>query len=216
MARVRIEWVRLDALGAGSGATVNQPQILFGAAQVLTVGGSPSTVTAPAIAPVTTGIEGAAFARIAVLSGAINVAWAAGPVAGETTGWRVESRGFALVPVKSGQSVSLVEAADGPSTTASSPIRAVASDRSGSIAAAGAAQDLMAANGDRNGWLIQNQSVANLYVRSKGAASNVAATLDNRSLILPPGGYYEPPKITPHALSIVGGATGQAFFAEEW
>ena len=74
----------------------------------------------------------------------------------------------------------------------------------------------MAANGERNGWLIQNQSDTNLYVRGKGAAGTTTATLDQHSLIVPPGGYYEPPKITPHALSIIGAGAGQIFFAEEW
>ena len=216
MARVRIEWVRLDAPGDGGGAAVNQPQALFGSAQVLAVGSQALTLTAPVIAPEASGMDAVAFARIAVLSGAVNMAWTPGSVAGETTGWRVESGGFALAPVKSGQTISLVQAVDAPSQITSSPIRAAAYDRSGSTVAAGVAQDLMAANGDRNGWLIQNQSAANLYVRGKGAAGTTTATLDQHSLIVPPGGYYEPPKITPHALSIIGSSSNQTFFAEEW
>ena len=64
--------------------------------------------------------------------------------------------------------------------------------------------------------LIQNQSSANLYVRSKGSAGALLAGGDNNSLLVPPGGYYEPPKITPHALSVFGAVAGQTFFAEEW
>ena len=95
-------------------------------------------------------------------------------------------------------------------------MKAIAVTRSGALAAASTAQDLMPANVDRAGWLIQNQSPANLYLRSKGAAGTTLATMDGDSLIVPPGGYYEPPKITPHALSIIGAVAGQTFFAEEW
>ncbi len=215
MAKVRIEWVRLGALGGGGGAAVNQPLELFGAAEVLSVATAPVSVTAPAFTQGEPGVEGSAFARITGLSGAAHVAWGAAP-ASETTGWRVEAGGFALVPMKSGDGLSLVQALDPPSPVGSAAMRAVATSRAGVIAAAAAAQDLMAANPDRNGWLIQNQSAANLFVRSKGAAGTAVATADGQSLLVPPGGYYEPSKVTPHALSIIGLAAGQAFFAEEW
>jgi len=215
MSRVRIEWVCLCA-PSNSGGAANQPLQLFGAAEVLAVGASPVTVSAPTPPQGEAGVEAAAFVRVTGLSGAVNVAWGAAPSAAEATGWRVECGGFALLPVKSGQSISLVQAVDAPAAIAATPTRAVGTDRSGATASASVAQDLMAANADRSGWLIQNQSSANLYVRSKGAADGTAATADNHSLIVPPGGYYEPPKVTPHALSILGAASGQAFFAEEW
>ena len=216
MAKVRIEWVRLGALDSGGGAAVNQPLALFGAAQVLTVGGSAISATAPTLTQAEAGIEGAAYARITGLSGAVNVAWGAAPTASETAGWRVECGASALVPITFGQAISLIEAADSPAAIAAAPMQAVAVSRSGLLAAASTAQDLMPANTDRAGWMIQNHSAANLYVRSKGAAGTTLATADSDSLIVPPGGYYEPPKITPHALSIIGAVAGQAFFAEEW
>ncbi len=216
MAKVRIEWVRLGALGASAGAAVNQPLELFGAAQVLSVGASATSVSAPTFTPKEAGVEGAAYARVTGLSGAVSVAWGDAPTASDTAGWRVECGAFALVPVKSGQAISLIEAADAPAARAVTAIQAVATDRSGAIVAASTAQDLMPANTDRAGWLIQNQSASNLYVRSKGSAGTTLAAADQHSLIVPPGGYYEPPKITPHALSILGAVTGQTFFAEEW
>jgi hypothetical protein len=216
MAKVRLEWARLNALDGGGGAATNQPLALFGAAQVLTVGATAVAVTAPSFTPKESGVEGVAYARITGLSGAVNLAWGDAPLSSEASGWRVESGAFALAPVKSGQTISIIEAADPPSAIAAAPIKAIATDRSGAVAAGGEAQDLMAANPDRNGWLLQNQSTANLYVCSKGAAGTTLASLDNHSLLVPPGGYYEPPKITPYALSIIGPSTGQAFFAEEW
>jgi hypothetical protein len=216
MARVRIEWVRLGALDSGGGAAVNQPLALFGAAQVMTVGATPVSASAPTLSQREAGVEGAGYARITGLSGAVNVAWGDAPVASETAGWRVESGAMALVPIASGQAVSLIEAADPPAAIAAAPMKAIAVGRSGALAAAATAQDLTPANPDRAGWLIQNQSAANLYVRSKGAAGATLATMDGESLIVPPGGYYEPPKITPHALSIIGVVAAQTFFAEEW
>ncbi len=191
MAKVRIEWV-------------------------MTVGASAVAASAPVLTQREAGVEGGAYARITGLSGAVNVAWGDAATASETAGWRVESGAAALVPITSGQTVSLIEAADPPAALAAAPMKAIAVARSGALVGAGAAQDLMPANVDRAGWLIQNQSAANLYVRSKGAAGTTLATIGADSLIVPPGGYYEPPKITPHALSVIGAFAGQTFFAEEW
>jgi len=215
MAKVRIEWVRLSALNASGGAAVNQPLELFGAAQVLSVTAVAVTVTAPNFTQSEPGVEGAAFARITGLSGAVQVAWG-GAAASETSGWRIEAGGFALAPLKSGDALSLVEALDPPPPVGSAAMRAVATSRAGAIAAAGTAQDLMPANADRNGWLIQNQSAANLYLSSKGVDGTSVATTTGASLLIPPGGYYEPSKVSPDALSIIGPAAGQAFFCEEW
>ncbi len=216
MAKVRVEWARLGALNSGAGAAVNQPLQLIGAASVISVGSTATALAAPSLAAGGPGLEGSAFARISVLAGAVQAAWGDAPTASETAGWRVEAGGFVLAPVMPGQSISLIEAADPPSAARTALMQVVATARSGTIAAGGTAQDLMAANPDRNGWLIQNQSTADLYVRSKGAAGTALAAADGSSLLIPPGGYYEPPKITPHALSIFGPTTGQAFFAEEW
>jgi hypothetical protein len=212
MARVRIEWVRLGGMGAGA---ANQPLALFGAAEVVSITAAPTSLTAPVFTPSEAGVEGAAFARVTGLSGAVQAAWDGG-AASEASGWRIEAGGYALIPVKSGDVLSLVQALDPPSAVGSAAMRAVATSRAGAIAAAGTAQDLMPANPDRNGWLIQNQSAANLYVCSKGPAGTVVATAGGASLLIPPGGYYEPSKVAPDALSIIGPVAGQAFFAEEW
>ena len=91
-----------------------------------------------------------------------------------------------------------------------------ATSRSGTLTAGGTAQDLAPANASRHGWEIQNQSTANLWVRSKGAGGTTVATADQNAILIPPGGYYAPPHVTLNALSIIGPATGQAFFAREW
>lgn len=91
-----------------------------------------------------------------------------------------------------------------------------ATSRSGTIATGGTAQDLMAANTSRHGWEVQNQSTGNLYVRSKGSAGTTLATADQNAILIPPGGYYAPPHVSSYALSIIGSATGQAFYAREW
>jgi hypothetical protein len=114
-----------------------------------------------------------------------------------------------------GQSATCVSAAAPLPTTAQGFI-GEATSRSGAITTGGTPQDLMAANASRHGWEIQNQSTANLYVRSKGAAGTTVATADQNSILIPPGGYYASPHVTLNALSIIGSATGQAFYAREW
>lgn len=91
------------------------------------------------------------------------------------------------------------------------PPRIAGTPRSGTLTAANTSQVLMAANKERRGWCIQNQSAADLYVRAVSAS-----TTDQNSIKIPSGQYYEAPHVTPDALNIVGGTTGQAFFSEEW
>ncbi len=240
MAKIRLEWVRPGRpdfqRGGGDALAV------FSGQQTITIS---STAVRSATAPAFTGADGVAngqgIARVTVLSGAVIVAWGgASPVVSETTGVRLEAGQIQLLSVDTGDALSFIEAQDGPSQRSvqdaaaetalgviqttlqaplavlGSPIHAVSTARSGALAAAGAAQDLMPANAARNGWTIQNQSNTNLYVRSKGSAGTTLATLDQNSLIVPPGAAYDPPKVTPHALSIIGSVAGQTFFAEEW
>jgi hypothetical protein len=88
-----------------------------------------------------------------------------------------------------------------------------ATNRSGTIATGGQSQQLMAANPARRGWAIQNQSSGDLYVSGTGAA-----TLDQNSMKLIPGAYYESPNSISSqvAHNIIGATTGQAFWAREW
>ena len=155
----RFSWLESESNGcvwgrwrAGGGGAVNQPSELFGAAQVVTVGPGAVLVSAPALAAGSPGLQSAAFARVSVVSGAVQVAWGDAPSASETAGWRVEAGGYALAPVTAGQAISIIEAADPPSAGESTAIKAVATSRSAAIATGGTAQDLMAANPDRNGW----------------------------------------------------------------
>lgn len=92
----------------------------------------------------------------------------------------------------------------------------VATSRSSTITLGATAQQLMAANPDRRGWLIQNLSTGDLYVRSRGSAGTANAAADNTSIWLPAGSYYRPERTTINAISIYGATTGQSFFAEEW
>lgn len=88
-------------------------------------------------------------------------------------------------------------------------------DRSGAIALAGQAQQLMAANSDRRGWSFQNRSGANLYFDDLGGTADPVA---NSSTYLPPGAYYEsePGGSSIAAISLIGDVTGASFAAKEW
>lgn len=86
-------------------------------------------------------------------------------------------------------------------------------DRSGAITTGGTAQALMAANAQRVGFWVQNQSAGDLYINELGAA-----TLLPPSIKIAAGAYYESSaRGTPSsAISIVGATTAQAFSAREW
>jgi len=92
-------------------------------------------------------------------------------------------------------------------------IRAVATDRGGTITAGGTAQQLMAANANRRGYSVQNQSTGDLYINAM-----TTATIDYHSLKIPAGSLYESPPthVGPGAVSIIGATTGAAFFAREF
>ncbi len=241
MARIRLEWVRSGRPDFQRGDTSGDLAIFY-AEQTIIVA---STAIRSSAAPAFIGKDGATgtegMARVTVLSGAVAVAWGgATPTATETTGVRLEAGQTQLFAIDTGEALSFIEAVDGPAAKAvqdaasetsliaiqaavqaplsvlASPIHATATPRSGVLTAANTAQDLMPANAARNGWTIQNQSTGNLYVRSKGSAGTALATLDQNSLIIPPGAAYDPPRITIHALSITGASAGQTFFAEEW
>jgi len=85
-------------------------------------------------------------------------------------------------------------------------------NRSGTVTAGGAAQDVMAASQYRQGLMFQNKSAGNLFVRIGATASategfQVAA---GATLALPAGAQ---PK---GRISVFGATTGQAFEAYEW
>jgi len=91
--------------------------------------------------------------------------------------------------------------------------RSTSADRGGTIAAGGTAQQMMAANTARRGFLIQNQSTGDLYINGLSSAA-----ANQSSLRIPAGALYE---TSPHhsgtgAVSIFGATTGQAFYAREF
>lgn len=78
------------------------------------------------------------------------------------------------------------------------------------ITTGGTAQTLFAANTARRGIVVQNQSTGDLYIGNPAA-------LNQTSLKIPAGGYYETP-ITfsgTALIQIIGATTGQAFYARE-
>jgi len=89
-----------------------------------------------------------------------------------------------------------------------------ASDGSGTIAAGGAAQTVFGGAVPANGFLVQNNSSAALWVCDTGAASAGGASIQiapNGGLFATPSGYKPA-----GAVSVFGATTGQAFAARRW
>jgi hypothetical protein len=89
-----------------------------------------------------------------------------------------------------------------------------ASDGSGSVATGGSPQTLFGGTVPVNGFLVQNNSSAALWVSDAGVASNGGASIQ----IVASGGLFAtPPGYKPAgAVSLYGGTTGQAFAARRW
>ena len=85
-------------------------------------------------------------------------------------------------------------------------------DRSGTIAAGGAAQQVAAANVNRKYLLIQNLSAADLWVNFGAAAvaSQPSVRLAPGAALVMRGDYVDT-----QAVSVVGATAGQAFTAKE-
>jgi hypothetical protein len=91
---------------------------------------------------------------------------------------------------------------------------AVASDGSGSVAAGGSAQTLFGGILPANGFLVQNNSAAALWISDIGAASAGGASLQLDAyggIFITPSGYKPA-----GAVSLFGATTGQAFAARHW
>jgi hypothetical protein len=86
-------------------------------------------------------------------------------------------------------------------------------DRSGTITTGGTAQTLMAANGLRAGYSVQNLSSGDLWISDVGTA---AASQPSMKIVA--GALYESPMtgVPRGAISIYGATTAQAFAAREW
>jgi hypothetical protein len=88
---------------------------------------------------------------------------------------------------------------------------AAASDGSGTVATGGGAQSLFGGAVPANGFLVQNNSSAALWVSDVGAASNGGASIQiapNGAVFTTPSGYKPAGPV-----SLYGGTTGQAFAA---
>jgi hypothetical protein len=86
-------------------------------------------------------------------------------------------------------------------------------NRSGTIAAGNSSQQLMAANANRKGWIIQNTGSDVLWIDF-----GVAAVQSEPSLKIPVGGGYEEDALGPisvQQINIIGPTTGQAFTVKE-
>jgi hypothetical protein len=91
---------------------------------------------------------------------------------------------------------------------------AAASDGSGTIATGGAPQALFGGIVPDNGFLVQNNSSAALWISDVGVASaggaSIQITANGGVFVIPPG--YKPAG----AVSLYGATTGQAFAARRW
>lgn len=96
---------------------------------------------------------------------------------------------------------------------ASSGAQVTFTDRSGTIATGGVAQQLMAANAARRGFWVQNTSLADLWISEVGTAAVAGASIQ-----IPSGAIYETMAhaVPIAAISIFGATTGQSFAAREF
>lgn len=89
-----------------------------------------------------------------------------------------------------------------------------ASDGSGTVATGGSAQTLFGGVVPTNGFLVQNNSSAALWICDAGTASPGGASLQlaaNGGMFQTPSGYKPA-----GAVSLFGATTGQAFAARRW
>lgn len=106
--------VRVEFIQRGNGSPA--PPAVFYSAQRLTVTGSTPVASNAAPAYNNDGV-----ARVTVISGAVVVAWGASPTGGEANGVRMQVGDQRDIFLPPGQSLSFVEAADGPSSGAAAP-----------------------------------------------------------------------------------------------
>ena len=91
---------------------------------------------------------------------------------------------------------------------------AAASDGSGTVAAGGSAQSLFGGIVPANGFLVQNNSSAALWICDVGVAAAGGASVQiaaNGGVFMTPSGYKPG-----GAVSLYGATTGQAFAARRW
>ncbi len=208
MAKLRVEFTNVGGARGRLGGQVDLREAEPVGSVTLDVGTSATSVgTQPAVP---TG-RGTVFAELLAVDAPIYVDIAAVP---DPT---VEPRLLLLpgrsqrVHVVAGQTISaVVSTSDLP--FASDPCAVLLTDRSGSVAAAGAAQQACAANSSRKILLVANPDAANAFwFRTDGAASAGAGSLQ-----VGPGGAFIFDKVVPSgAVSILGPVSGQPFTVKE-
>lgn len=115
-----------------------------------------------------------------------------------------------LVHVSPGHAISAIVAADVPVCADSSAV--VLTDRSGTVAVGGAAQQACAANSARRILIVSNPD----DTRSFAFRTDGGATAGQGSLSVAPGGAFVFDKVVPAgAVSIFGATTGQPFTVKE-
>lgn len=89
-------------------------------------------------------------------------------------------------------------------------------DQSGVIAVTGVAQQLLAANPNRSGFIMQNDGAHNMEVNDLGAATTTPVA-NNGSFVVLPGGYFPPMcyPVSTGAISIIG-TINDTFTARAW
>jgi hypothetical protein len=114
---------------------------------------------------------------------------------------------------ESGETFVRVDATTGALLTEVSRLPVSPVNISGTITTGGSAQVLAAANADRRGWWIRNNSTGSLWV-----SDMTTAVLSQPSLEIKAGELYEAPAggVSLNALSIIGATTGQSFTGREW
>lgn len=87
-------------------------------------------------------------------------------------------------------------------------------NRSGTVAAGGTSQSLMAADANRRGVVFINNSVGSLWINELGAA----AVLAQPSVEVKAGAYWETPARFDcrQAWAVIGATTGQSFTCREY
>lgn len=91
-----------------------------------------------------------------------------------------------------------------------------ASACSGTLTTGGTAQQFIPPTTGQRGYIFQNQSNGPLYIRSKGAAGSLLATMDQNSVRIDAGAYYEPRVVSDYGYTLIGATTGQAFHCLYW
>jgi len=102
----------------------------------------------------------------------------------------------------------------GPLTAnvAASAVTGAYTDRSGTIAAAGVSQVMMAANALRKGIFIENPTteIESLWINPNGAA-----TQSQPSIELAPGGRFEPSSVTTQQITVIAATINHPYIAKE-